>query len=68
MLNDALAFLFQECILDTTSEACTVGKNAHTYDRKFADSDPGSCYSAAEIGAYCEHSDSGVCQKSLLQR
>lgn len=40
MLNDALAFLFQECILDTASEAYTVGKNAQTCDRKVADSDP----------------------------
>lgn len=39
MLNDALAFLFQECILDTASEAYTVGKNAQTCDRKVADSD-----------------------------
>lgn len=37
--NDALAFLFQECILDTASEGSTVGKNAQTYDRKVADSD-----------------------------
>lgn len=39
MLNDALVFLFQECILDTASEAYTVGKNAQTCDRKGADSD-----------------------------